>query len=111
MNEPVFDQIEPVRNSQHEMAHLKSIPLRCMGPTNGDLTMIQLTLDLQPKREVIWRVQIGRYTKGAYKTRCSMTNAAQAIRYYHCINIGRGYKKRLVKLEGGKAVTIARQTS
>ena len=71
----------------------------------------QLTLDLQPKREVIWRVQIGRYTKGAYKTRCSMTNANQAIRYYHCINIGRGYKKRLVKLEGGKAVTIAKQTS
>jgi hypothetical protein len=73
--------------------------------------MIQLTLDLQPKQEVMWRVQIGRYTKGAYKTRCSMTNANQAIRYYHCINIGRGYKKRLVKLEGGKAVTIAKQTS
>ena len=36
MNEPVFDQIEPVRNSQHEMAHLKLTPLRCMGLIKGE---------------------------------------------------------------------------
>lgn len=30
MNEPVVDRIEPVRNSQHETAHLKQTPRRCM---------------------------------------------------------------------------------
>ena len=73
--------------------------------------MTQQELDLKPEPKVVWRVQIGRYSKGAYKTRCSMTNATQAIRYYHCINIGRGYKKRLIKEEGGKTVTVAKQTS
>ena len=45
MNEPVFDQIEPVRNSQHEMAHLKQPPLRCMGLTNGDITMCEIQFE------------------------------------------------------------------
>lgn len=73
--------------------------------------MIQLTLDLKPEPKVIWRVQIGRYSKGAYGNKHSMTNAAQALWYYHAVNIGKGYKKRLIKEEGGKTVTIAKQTS
>lgn len=41
-------------------------------------------------------VQIGR-GKSAYTTRYSFRgNLHQAVMYYRCINIGRGYKKRLV---------------
>ena len=72
----------------------------------------QLTLDLtQPK--TIWQVQVSRSptTKSGYKNRFTLDQAAQAIFYYHCINIGRGYKKRLVKLENNKRAIIARATS
>jgi hypothetical protein len=41
-------------------------------------------------------VQVGRYSKGAYKTRYSFIgNLAQAVYYFNAINIGNGYKKRL----------------
>jgi len=41
-------------------------------------------------------VQIGR-GKSGYKTRYSIEgNLAQAIMYFDCINIGNGYKKRLI---------------
>ena len=41
-------------------------------------------------------VQVGR-GKGAYATRYSFKgNLHQAVMHYRCINIGRGYKKRLV---------------
>lgn len=56
-------------------------------------------------------VQVGRYAKGAYRTRYSFTgNLAQAVMYYRCINIGRGYKKRLVMVGGNKPV-LARAAS
>jgi hypothetical protein len=43
-----------------------------------------------------FEVQIGR-GKSAYKTRYTLTgNLHQAVLYYQGINIGRGYKKRLV---------------
>jgi hypothetical protein len=71
----------------------------------------QLNLDLQPLQRVTWHVQVGRNAKGAYKNRYTMESAAQAIRYYHGINIGYGYKKRLVKVEGGKKVVVARSFS
>ena len=70
----------------------------------------QLSLNLTAPK-VVWRVQIGRYSKGAYKTRNSFYGAAQALWYYHAVNIGKGYKKRLIKEEGGKTVTVAKQTS
>jgi hypothetical protein len=42
-------------------------------------------------------VQVGLGAKGAYKTRYSFTgNLTQALMYYKSINIGRGYKKRLI---------------
>ena len=72
--------------------------------------MIQQELNLTAPK-VVWRVQIGRYSKGAYKTRNSFYGAAQALWYYHAVNIGKGYKKRLIKEEGGKTVTVAKQTS
>jgi len=42
-------------------------------------------------------VQVGFGPKGAYKTKYSFIgDLQQAIMYYNCINIGRGYKKRLL---------------
>lgn len=71
----------------------------------------QLTLDLQPRQRIIWHVQVGRYNKGAYKNRYTLHQAAQAMLYYHGINIGNGYKKRLVKVEDGKRLVVARSFS
>jgi len=72
--------------------------------------MTQQELDLTAPK-VIWRVQIGRYSKGAYENKYSMESAAQAIRYYHCINIGKGFKKRLLKIEGKDVLVVAKQAS
>ena len=56
-------------------------------------------------------VQVGRYAKGSYATRYSITgNLAQACLYYRGINIGRGYKKRLVMVGANKPV-LARAAS
>lgn len=42
-------------------------------------------------------VQIGKGSKGSYKTKYTFTgNLAQAVFYYNAINIGNGYKKRLL---------------
>ena len=47
--------------------------------------------------ESVFLVQIGRYAKGSYSTKYRIVgNLAQAIAYYRAINIGRGYKKRLL---------------
>ena len=59
------------------------------------------TAELDGKRiaytdETKFHVQVGK-GRGAYKPRYTFTgNLAQAVFYYRCINIGRGYKKRLV---------------
>ena len=46
--------------------------------------------------ETVFLVQVGRYSKGAYKTRYSIVgNIGQAVMMYNGINIGRGYKKRI----------------
>lgn len=55
-------------------------------------------------------VQIGR-NKSAYKTRYTITgNLAQAVRYFNGINIGNGYKKRLLAPSFNKPL-LARQFS
>lgn len=42
-------------------------------------------------------VQIGRYRKGSYSTRYRFVgDLVQAVRWYNGINIGNGYKKRLI---------------
>ena len=59
------------------------------------------TAELDGKRiaycsETVFLVQVGRH-RSAYETRYSFTgNLAQAVMYYRAINIGRGYKKRLL---------------
>jgi hypothetical protein len=55
--------------------------------------------------ETTFLVQVGRYTKGSYATRYSITgNLARAYLYYRSTNIGRGYKKRLVMVGANKPV-------
>jgi hypothetical protein len=42
-------------------------------------------------------VQVGRGKKGSYRTKYAIRgNLAQAVLYYNGINIGRGWKKRLL---------------
>lgn len=42
-------------------------------------------------------VQVGKHKSGSYRTKWELTgNLAQAISYYNGINIGNGYKKRLI---------------
>ena len=59
------------------------------------------TVELDGKKiaycsESVFKVQVGRYAKGKYKTRWSFKgNFAQALAWYKSINIGNGYKKRL----------------
>lgn len=56
-------------------------------------------------------VQIGKGPKGSYRTRYSFQgNLAQACLYYTGINIGNGFKKRLVMVGANKPV-LARATS
>jgi hypothetical protein len=46
--------------------------------------------------ETVFLVQVGRYSKGAYKTRYSVVgDIGQAVHLYRSVNIGNGYKKRI----------------
>ena len=57
-----------------------------------------------------FEVQIGR-GKSAYKTKYSFKGElARAVMYYRCVNIGRGYKKRLVIPDAMRPV-LAREFS
>jgi len=44
----------------------------------------------------IFLIQIGRGKKGSYKTKWIFSTLTQAHMYYRALNIGNGYKKRLV---------------
>lgn len=45
----------------------------------------------------VFSVEVGRYSKGSYRPRYSFTgDLPRAVQYFNAINIGRGYKKRLV---------------
>jgi hypothetical protein len=71
------------------------------------------TLDGKPVAytdQTVFEVQLGRYDS-AYHTRYTFTgNLHQAVRYYCCLNIGNGFKKRLVMVGANKPV-LARQFS
>lgn len=61
--------------------------------------------------ETMFLVQVGKGSKGAYKTRYSFKgNIQQAAFYYACINIGNGYKKRLLAPTFNKPI-LARAAS
>lgn len=52
----------------------------------------------------VFEVQVGRY-RSAYKTRYSFTgDLARAVFYLNAINIGNGYKKRLLMVGANKPV-------
>lgn len=76
---------------------------------------ISKVLELDGKRiaytdQTEFLVQVGK-GKGSYKTKAKFTgNLAQAIMHYNMINIGNGYKKRLIAPSFNKPV-IARQLS
>ena len=75
-----------------------------------------LTTELNGKRiaycsETEFLVQVGR-GKGSYKTRYSFKgNLAQAVMHYNGINIGNGYKKRLLMPSCSKRPTLAKSIS
>jgi hypothetical protein len=57
-------------------------------------------------------IQVGKGEKGAYATRYSFTgDLGKASFYYQCINIGNGYKKRLVMDNNGCKSLIVRALS
>ncbi len=57
-------------------------------------------------------VQVGKGTKGSYKTRYSFIGKLnQAVMYYNAINIGNGYKKRLYMPSCSKHPVIAKASS
>lgn len=76
----------------------------------NDVTLHTATLDDRPiaySSETEFLVQVGR-GKGAYRTRYAFKGKlGQAVSYYNCINIGLGYKKRLLMNDK----TLARQFS
>lgn len=57
-------------------------------------------------------VQVGKGPKGSYKTRYTFKgNLAQAVFYYNCINIGNGYKKRLLMPASAHNPVLDKQVS
>lgn len=60
-----------------------------------------------------FKVQVSKYpnSQSRYETRYGMTSEREACFYYHGINIGLGYKKRLVRIVGKKTEIIARSFS
>ncbi len=57
-------------------------------------------------------VQIGRGSKGSYKTRYVFKGElGKAVFYYDSINIGRGYKKRLLMPSDSRNPALSKQTS
>jgi len=57
-----------------------------------------------------WEVQVGKGSS-AYKTRYSFKSPNQAVFYFNCINIGRGYKKRLILNQNNIKIKIAKSIS
>jgi hypothetical protein len=60
----------------------------------------------------LWCVEVGRYTRGAYKSRYTVETPQQGTFYYRCINLGNGYKKRLVlERANGQRIIIAKEAT
>lgn len=61
--------------------------------------------------KTVFLVQIGRGKKGGYHTKyCIEGNLTQAVFYYNGINLGNGYKKRLLMPSCSHNPILARQT-
>ena len=53
----------------------------------------------------MWKVQVGK-DQGSYKDRYSLDSENQAIMYFNGINVGLGYKKRLVDPDGNVVARV-----
>lgn len=57
--------------------------------------------------ETVFLVQVGKGKKGSYKTEYSFIgDLIKAVFYYNSINIGKGYKKRLLMPSSPKKVLV-----
>jgi hypothetical protein len=78
-----------------------------------NITLKTATLDgknIGYSSATVFQVQVGK-GRSSYKTRYRFTgNLGQAVMHYKAINIGNGYKKRLVSFDLNKPV-LARQFS
>lgn len=62
--------------------------------------------------ETEFLVQVGKGAKGSYRTRYAFKgNLGQAVMYYNGINIGNGYKKRLLMPSCSKRPVLAKAAS
>ncbi len=62
--------------------------------------------------ETEFLVQVGRGTKGSYKTKYRIVgDLARAVMYYNGINIGNGYKKRLLMPSCTRKPVVEKQTA
>lgn len=62
--------------------------------------------------ETEFLVQVGKGPKGSYKTRYRLVgNLHQAVFFYDAINLGNGYKKRLLMPSAAKKPVLLRATS
>ena len=77
---------------------MKKEPIRNVEPKVTLIT--HQTLDGNPvayHSDTVFIVQVGRFKKGSYKDRYyTKGDLAQAVLRYNGINIGNGYKKRLI---------------
>ena len=59
-----------------------------------------------------WNVEVGRYDRGSYKPRYMLPSPHMGVRYFDAVNIGHGYKKRLVLVRAtGERVLIVKAAS
>lgn len=62
--------------------------------------------------ETVFLIQLGKGSKGSYKTiRSFVGNLGQAIMHYNALNIGNGYKKRLLMPSSSKTPILDRKQS
>jgi len=62
--------------------------------------------------QTVFLVQVGKGRKGSYKTSYSFTgDLPRAVMYYNGINIGNGYKKRLLMPSSSRNPVLSKQTS
>ena len=82
--------------------------------TNESIKIIHTELNgvrIAYTSQTVFLVQVGRYSKGHYKTKYTIVGSlGQAVTYYNGINLGNGYKKRLICPEFNKQL-LARQYS
>jgi hypothetical protein len=85
-----------------------------MVPVSDDIKLLNGLLDgkrIGYHSGTVFLVQVGKGSKGSYKTKYRLVGSlSQAVFYYNAINIGNGWKKRLIVPSFNKPL-LARQSS